>query len=93
MLIINNINAHVFNHLMKPHKDRVTNKIYREFNPRKGHVAIQLWLILTSIRIWGLLSYINGQESYAQQTPPHTTDFFLLEFKIKRDSQPSYSIA
>lgn len=64
---------------MKQHKDRVTIKIYRDFNPKKGHVVILFGLILTSIGIWSILSSITGQESYAQQTSSPTTDFFLLE--------------
>jgi hypothetical protein len=64
---------------MKQDRDRVTIKIYQEFNPRKGHIAILFGLILTSIGIWSILLSISGQESYAQQTPPPTTDFFLLE--------------
>jgi len=71
---------------MQQHKGRAIVKIYREFNLTKRRVAILLGLILTSIGIWGLLWSIPGQESYAQQTPPPTTDFFILgcdEIKVK----------
>jgi hypothetical protein len=85
IIIVNNINADAFSCLMQQSQNRAIIKIYREYRPTKRQVAILLGLILVSIGIWGLLSSITGQMSYSQQTPPPTTDFFLLECDAIKD--------
>jgi hypothetical protein len=72
--------------MQQQHNDIVTIKSYQEFNPKKRYVAILSGLIFISIGIWSSLSSITGQqESYAQQTPPPTTDYFLLECEEIKD--------
>lgn len=76
-MIVNNINFHLFNHLMQKNKVRATGKIFQWFDLKNKRIVL-LGLMVTLIGFWGLLSYVIGQESYAQQASPPTTDFFLL---------------
>jgi hypothetical protein len=63
---------------MQQNKNEETLKIFKGFDLKNKHMVL-LGLMITLIGFWGLLSYITGQESYAQQASPPTTDFFLLE--------------
>ncbi len=64
---------------MQQNENRVTIKIIQGFDLKNKRITVLLGLVITLIGFWGLLSYITGQESYAQQASPPTTDFFLLE--------------